>query len=72
MWDILSWGARNGYRRYDFGGAGDPSKDYGVRTFKAKFGGELVSFGRWVRVHSAVRLRLARMGYELYRRRVSS
>jgi serine/alanine adding enzyme len=45
-WYILEWGARNGFRVYDFGGAGKPEEEYGVRDFKAKFGGELVCFGR--------------------------
>jgi len=31
-------------------GAGKPSEKYGVRDFKAKFGGNLVNFGRntWI------------------------
>jgi len=46
MWHILQWGAENGCHLYDFGGAGKPDEDYGVRDFKAKFGGDLVNFGR--------------------------
>jgi len=33
-------GVGNGYRLYDFG-TGRPDVEYGVRDFKAKFGGEL-------------------------------
>jgi serine/alanine adding enzyme len=68
MWHILKWGAKNGYKVYDFGGAGKPSEEYGVRDFKAKFGGELVCFGRNTRVHAPVRLKLSRVGYQLARR----
>jgi len=68
MWHILEWGATNGYRLYDFGGAGKPDEEYGVRDFKAKFGGELVSFGRNVCAHAPRRLWLSEQGYRLLRR----
>lgn len=68
MWDILRWGAESGYRVYDFGGAGKPDEEYGVRDFKAKFGGELVCFGRNTLVHAPARLRLSEWGYSIYRR----
>lgn len=68
MWHILSWGAEHGYRYYDFGGAGKPDEDYGVRDFKAKFGGELVSFGRNIRVHSPRLLLFSKIGYSVLRR----
>jgi CelD/BcsL family acetyltransferase involved in cellulose biosynthesis len=68
MWHVLSWGAEHGFRTYDFGGAGRPGEEYGVRDFKAKFGGELVAFGRHVRVHAPARMRVATAGYGLARR----
>lgn len=67
MWHILRWGAENGYRLYDFGGAGKPDEDYGVRDFKAKFGGKLVSYGRNACVHAPGRLAISKTGYEAYR-----
>ena len=51
VWEVLKWGNENGYEVFDFGGAGEPGKEYGVRDFKAKFGGELVSFGNYMKVH---------------------
>jgi serine/alanine adding enzyme len=68
IWHILDWGANNGYRVYDFGGAGKPDEEYGVRDFKAKFGGRLVCYGRNVCVHSPYLLTITRRGYEFYRR----
>jgi lipid II:glycine glycyltransferase (peptidoglycan interpeptide bridge formation enzyme) len=66
MWKVLKWGANNGFSKYDFGGAGRPDEKYGVRDFKAKFSGELVSYGRNLCVHSPFRLALSKLGYQLY------
>jgi hypothetical protein len=69
-WHILQWGAKHGYKVYDFGGAGTPDEEYGVRDFKAKFGGELVCYGRNTLVHAPSLLRLSRLGYKIYRQLV--
>lgn len=71
MWNILEWGANRGYRVYDFGGAGKPNEEYGVRDFKAKFGGTLVCFGRNTFVHAPFRLWLSTFGYVVLRRFLS-
>ncbi len=68
VWHALDWGSRNGYHSFDFGGAGKPDEEYGVRDFKAKFGGELVSYGRYQCVHSPRLLRLSEAGYGVLRR----
>ena len=51
-WDEIKCGNREGFRYYDFGGAGVPERPYGPREFKAKFGGELVNFGRYRKINS--------------------
>lgn len=48
---ILLWGKENGYKTFDFGGAGRPDVPYGVRDHKMKFGGQLVEYGRFERVN---------------------
>lgn len=68
MWHILRWGAENGFHLYDFGGAGKPDERYGVRDFKAKFGGELVNFGRDTCAHKPRVLGLSQYGYDIWRR----
>jgi serine/alanine adding enzyme len=68
LWHIFQWGAENGYKVYDFGGAGKPDEEYGVRDFKAKFGGELVCYGRNTCVHAPRLLWLSEQGYRLMRR----
>lgn len=67
-WHIIRWGAEQGYKLYDFGGAGKPDEEYGVRDFKAKFGGQLVNLGRHVYVHAPVTLAFSRIGYQVYRK----
>lgn len=68
LWYIFKWGAEHGYRVYDFGGAGKPDEKYGVRDFKAHFGGKLVCFGRNTWVHSPVLLRASERAYTFYRK----
>lgn len=68
MWHILEWGAQNGYKLYDFGGAGKPDEEYGPRDFKAKFGGDLVCYGRNRYVHAPVLLQLSQGAYTVFRR----
>ena len=65
MWRILEWGAQAEYKTYDFGGAGKPGEPYGVRDFKAKFGGRLVCFGRNICIHAPGLLRLSTLGYRI-------
>lgn len=44
----IRFAAENGFKHFDMMGAGAPGDGgYGVRDFKAKFGGELVEFGRY-------------------------
>jgi serine/alanine adding enzyme len=67
MWHILKWGAENSFSLYDFGGAGKPDEEYGVRDFKSKFGGKLVSYGRNTYVHLPGFLWLSKQGYHVIR-----
>jgi len=68
VWHTLEWGSQNGFRVLDFGGAGKPDEEYGVRDFKAKFGGDLVNYGRNVYVHAPVLLEVSERFYQVARR----
>ena len=70
-WRQIDWGREHGYELFDLGGAGWPDRPYGVRGFKAKFGGDLVNFGRYRKIYSPVKLALAEKVYELARRVLS-
>ena len=68
MWHILRTFCERGFQQYDFGGAGKPNETYGVRDFKAKFGGNLVNYGRNTWIPHKILFQLSRMGYTAYRR----
>lgn len=44
----IRYAADHGFERFDMMGAGKPGEKYGVRDFKAKFGGTLVEHGRYL------------------------
>ena len=47
-WSGIRFAAESGRKRFDMMGAGAPGDGgYGVREFKAKFGGQLVEYGRF-------------------------
>lgn len=49
---VMEWGINNGYKVFDFGGAGKPGVPYGVRDFKLKYGGQLVNYGRYQNIYN--------------------
>lgn len=67
-WLGIEYAAENGYPRYDFMGAGKPNEAYGVRDFKAEFGGELVEHGRFVHVCQPVMFGLGKLGVKIMKR----
>ena len=67
VWHILKEGA-NGFVTFDFGGAGKPNEEYGVREFKRRFGGETVNFGRYKKVHSPAKMKIAEKGFEMHKK----
>ena len=68
IWDTLKWGMKNGYKLFDYGGAGDPNKPYGVRKFKSQAGGMLVNYGRYEKVHQPIMFEIAKVGFKLWQK----
>lgn len=64
-WEVIKWGSNNNFQIFDFGGAGKPNVDYGVRDFKLKFGGELVNFGRYQYVSKPVIMKIGQLGLKI-------
>lgn len=65
-WEIIKWGVNNNQKVFSFGGAGKPDEPYGVRDYKLKFGGELVEFGRFEKVHKPILMNVARLGLSIW------
>ncbi|MCB0397208.1 MAG: peptidoglycan bridge formation glycyltransferase FemA/FemB family protein [Flavobacteriales bacterium] len=56
-----------GIKIYDFAGAGKPDQEYSVRDYKLKFGGTLMNFGRYSKIHNPLLYRLGVWGLKLYK-----
>ena len=64
-WWGIKHAAENGCKVYDFMGAGKPNEPYGVRDFKAEFGGELLEYGRFIHVCSPLLYAIGRLGVKI-------
>ncbi len=51
-WAAIEYAATNNFQYFDMMGAGKPTEGYGVRDFKAKFGGQLIENGRLLRINN--------------------
>lgn len=67
-WFGIEYSANNCYPRFDFMGAGKPNEEYGVRDFKAEFGGQLVEFGRFKHICSSLLYKTGTIGVRLLKK----
>lgn len=65
-WAQIDYGLKNGYKLFDFMGAGRPEEAYGVREFKARFGGDEVSHGRYEKILNPLLYKVGVLGLKLY------
>lgn len=61
----IQYAATNGYGYCDLMGAGKPGKEYGVRDFKASFGGRLVEYGRCRYVCNGLLFSIGKLGVKV-------
>lgn len=61
----MKYACDNGYAVFDMMGAGKPDEEYGVRDFKAEFGGELVEYGRFLCVTKPLLYRIGVLGVKI-------
>lgn len=64
-WYGMQYAAQNGYPLFDLMGAGKPDEPYGVRDFKAEFGGKLVEYGRFLCIRKPLLYYLGKLGVKL-------
>lgn len=61
----MKFAADNGYPIFDMMGAGKPNEEYGVRDFKAEFGGKLVEYGRFCYICEPLLYTIGTVGVKL-------
>lgn len=61
-WSAMEYASGNGIGLFDMMGAGRAGEHYGVRDFKARFGGGMVEYGRFIRINRPVLYRLGEAG----------
>lgn len=62
-WAAIEYALDNGFSQFDFMGVGKPDEPYGVRDFKKRFGGEMVNYGRFIRINNKFLYTVAELGY---------
>ena len=61
----IKYACENNISRFDMMGAGTPDKGYGVRDFKAKFGGTLMEQGRFLSVVNPILYGIGKVGVQI-------
>ena len=64
----MRWGIVNGIKVFDWLGAGKPNKEYGVRDFKLEYGGKVVEFGRYEKIHKPFLMEIGKIGLKLWQK----
>ncbi|MEW7277934.1 GNAT family N-acetyltransferase [Aquimarina sp. 2201CG1-2-11] len=67
-WEIFRWGKSEGYKVFDFGGAGKPNVPYGVRDYKLKYSKELVNYGRYEKIHYPMLYKMVLLGFNMLKK----
>ena len=64
----IQYAFKNNCYKCDMMGAGKPNDKYGVRDFKAEFGGDLVEYGRFLYISNPLLYKLGKIGVKLLKR----
>lgn len=64
----MEYGHAHGLERFDFMGAGKPNEPYGVRDFKARFGGDEVEYGRFLCITKPLLYKIGTLGVKLLKK----
>ena len=70
-WLGIEYAAQNGYPVFDLMGAGKPNEKYGVRDFKAEYGGKLVEHGRFRKVCKPLLFQTGKIAVKIMKRKGS-
>ncbi|MBN1227068.1 MAG: peptidoglycan bridge formation glycyltransferase FemA/FemB family protein [Deltaproteobacteria bacterium] len=64
-WAAMEYAWLTGIKYLDFMGAGNPDQHYGVREFKARFGGKKVEYGRFLYKTNSTLFSLGKLGLRI-------
>lgn len=64
-WAAIEYALNNNIKIFDFMGAGSPDEAYGVREFKARFGGNEVEHGRFIKILNPFMYNLGKLGLKI-------
>lgn len=64
----IRYAAEHGMPRFDMMGAGKPDEAYGVRDFKAKFGGKEVEHGRFLCIAKPILYKIGALGVKILKK----
>ena len=64
----MKYACENGYKIFDMMGAGKPDEEYGVRDFKAEFGGKEVEHGRFVCITKPLLYKIGVLGVKILKK----
>ena len=67
-WAAMVYAHEHGIPKFDIMGAGVPGVPYGVRDFKAEFGGTMVEYGRFLHVAKPLLYRIGEAGVAILKR----
>ena len=68
-WAAMEYAHTHQLPRFDIMGAGEPGVPYGVRDFKAEFGGKLVEYGRFLYVTKPLLYKIGTIGVKILKNR---
>ena len=68
-WAAMEYANTHQLPRFDIMGAGEPGVPYGVRDFKAEFGGQLVEYGRFLYVCKPMLYQIGKLGVKILKRK---
>lgn len=68
-WTAMEYAHTHQLPRFDIMGAGEPGVPYGVRDFKAEFGGKLVEHGRFLCVTKPLLYKIGTIGVKILKNR---
>jgi serine/alanine adding enzyme len=66
--EVIKYAVDQNLTHVDFMGAGIKGEDYGVRTYKQRFGGETVEYGRYLLISKPLLYRIGKLGLTFLQR----